>query len=254
MDTQAATSVPTGGTPDDASPSRPGRFDLGVRIGIGVVAGILIVLAFRSPIWRSSLDAPQYPGGLELIAYGDRVEGDVREISALNHYVGMRGFDIADFPEMKLWGPTILACLAAVVVSTIYGKRLAGRLARLFIWGVPFGILAVIQLRLYQYGHDLTTDPRPALAIEPFTPKVVGPTKVLNFTNWAMPGLAVFLLLGAAALLSFGPGLRRSAGRVAHWLDQPVGGEKPDDTALTGGESPEIDQETTADQQATGES
>jgi copper chaperone NosL len=226
MDARTTASTPLGEASGDGSPPRPGRLDLAVRIGVGVVAAVLIALAFWAPIWGSSLDAPQYPGGLELIAYGGRVEGDVREISALNHYVGMRGFDVADFPEMKLWGPTILACLAAVVVSTIYGKRLVGRLARLFVWSVPFGILALIQLRLYQYGHDLTTDPRPALTIEPFTPKVVGPTKVLNFTNWAMPGLAIFFLLGAAALLSFGPGLRHTVGQVAHWLDQPMGGEE----------------------------
>ena len=224
MGTQAATPTPTdrAGAPSE----RAERRDLVIRIVVGVAAAVLIVLAWKAPIWRSSLDAPQYPGGLALVAYGDRVEGDTREISALNHYVGMKSFDIADFPEMKLWTPTIFAALGAVVVSVIYGKRWPGRAARIAIWLIPIGILLVIQFRLYQYGHDLVTDPRPALKLDPFTPKVIGSTEVLNFTNRALPGLSILLLLGAAALLSFGPAVPGAVGRLGRWLNQPVGGGK----------------------------
>lgn len=193
------------------------------RAALGVVAAALVAAAYRAPLWTSTLHAPQYPQGLRVIVYGDRVGGDVREVSALNHYVGMRPYDIDAFPEVKLWGPTILAALVAVGISQAFDRRWPGRLARLFLWAVPIGVLVDIQWRLYGFGHDLVTDPRPALPLEPFTPWVIGPTRVLNFTNTAWPGRGVLLLSGAAALLSFGPGLGRAFRRLARWLDQPVG-------------------------------
>ncbi len=193
------------------------------RVVLGVVAAVLVALAYRSPLWTSTLHAPQYPQGLRVIVYGDRVAGDVEEVSALNHYVGMKPYDIDRFPEVKLWAPTVAAALLAVGVSQVGGRRWPGRLARLFLWAVPIGVLADIQWRLYGFGHDLVTDPRPALPLEPFTPRVVGPTRVLNFTNTAWPGRGVLLLLAAAALLSFGPGLGRALRRLGRWLDQPVG-------------------------------
>lgn len=214
--------------PEDASEARPSRLASGRgsvvgRIALGVVAATLVALAYRAPLWTSTLRAPQYPEGLRLVVYAHRVEGDVREIGALNHYVGMRPFAIDRFPEVKLWGPVILAALGAVVVSQVFERRWPGRLARLLLWGVPLGVLADIQWRLHGYGHDLVTDPRPALPLDPFTPWVIGPTEVMNFTNVAWPGRGVLLLFAAAALLSFGPGLGRGLRRLGRWLDQPVG-------------------------------
>ena len=205
----------------DTGPHRP-EPGLAARVAAGVAAAVLLVLAIARPVWEARLTAPQYPGGLTLSAYGDRVEGDTREITELNHYVGMRPYDPADLPEMKLWVPTLVAAIGAVVVSTVFGRRLWGRLARLFVWLLPLGIVAVIQVRLYQYGHDLTTDPRPALHLDPFTPWVVGKTHVLNFTTIAFPGGALWLILLAAAVLSFGPGLPETARRIARWMRMPV--------------------------------
>jgi len=206
------------------APHRP-EPGLAARVIAGVAAALLLVLAIPRPVWEARLTAPQYPGGLSLSAYGDRVEGDIEEITALNHYVGMRPYDPDDLPEMQLWVPTVIAAIGAAVVSTIFGRRIWGRLARLFVWSIPFAILAVIQGRLYQYGHDLTTDPRPALHLDPFTPWVVGKTHVINFTTSAFPGTAVLLILLAAAVLSFGPGLPETGGRIWRWMRTPVASE-----------------------------
>jgi hypothetical protein len=222
MDVRTATPAMEPDTGSGKAPHRP-EPGLVARLIAGVAAAILLLLAIPRPIWEARLTAPQYPDGLTLSAYGDRVEGDIAEITALNHYVGMRPYDPDDLPEMQLWIPTILAAIGAVVVSTIYGRRVWGRLARLFVWSIPIGILAVIQFRLYQYGHDLATEPRPAIDLDPFTPWVVGKTHVINFTTLAFPGTAVLLILLAAAVLSFGPGLPQTARRVARWMRTPVG-------------------------------
>src|ERR1044071_6267354 len=53
------------------------------------LAAVLLVASIFLPYWRLTLLAPQYPGGLRVEAYLDRLDGDVREIDGLNHYIGM---------------------------------------------------------------------------------------------------------------------------------------------------------------------
>ena len=172
---------------------------------LGILALALVGAAAVLPLWHSFLTAPQYPDGLEFVAYGTKVTGDLTEIDSLNHYVGMRPFRPDDLPEMALWPVGLGLAVLAVAVATLARHRLAGRLACFYLWSFPLGILAVIQIRLYQFGHDL--DPAAAFRMDGFTPLAVGPTTVWNFTAWSVPGLGVFSLLAAAALVTFGPGL-----------------------------------------------
>ncbi len=177
----------------------------GGRTVLGGLAGLFVGGAWFLPLWRATLQAPQYPGGLSMQAYGSKVTGDVAEIDTLNHYVGMRAFDPADIPEMGLWPLVLVVALVAVGVGISRRTGWASRLARLYLWLTPLGILAIIQFRLHQYGHDL--EPMAALRIDPFTPWVVGPTKVWNFTTWAHPDLGWASLVLAAAVVTFGPRL-----------------------------------------------
>jgi hypothetical protein len=173
------------------------------------------------PIWEARLSAPQYPDGLRITAYGDRVEGDLREINQLNHYVGMEAFDPSDVPETRLWPLAIAAALVGVIVGSALGRHVLARLARLGLWLVPVVALADIQFRLYQYGHSV--DPEAPIRLEPFIPFAVGPTKVLNFTTWAYPGAALRLLVAAALLVAVGPGLVLRARRWVGAAGDPPG-------------------------------
>lgn len=181
------------------------QFSLPARITSGVIAAIFVVIAYGMPIWVTKLRAPQYPAGLELSAYGNRVAGDVFEVDTLNHYIGMRPFRFDEVPEAKLWPVAIILALAAIAVSTIAGRGWLGRLSRLYLWLMPVGVLLNVQYRLYDYGHHL--DPGAALRLKPFTPLVIGPTKVWNFTAWSMPGTALIVIFAAGAVLTFGPRL-----------------------------------------------
>lgn len=181
----------------------------GLRIVLGLAAAALVILAWRLPVWQARLTAPQFPpplGPLRLTAYGHGVEGDVESVNQLNHYVGMQAFSNADAPEIALWGPVVLLALGAVALATLLPpQHPVARLAKIGLWLVPIGTLADIQFRLWQYGQSVQPDA--AIRVEPFTPLVVGPTKVLNFTTWAYPGEALWLIALAALLVTFGPGL-----------------------------------------------
>jgi len=214
--TQARASREPGST---ATPPATGSPSRALRIGFGVAAAILVLMAARLPIWEARLSAPQYPAGLSLSAGGFGVRGDIREVNELNHYVGMEAFSAADAPEISWWIPVIVLALLAVVVATVLPRRHPlARLARIGLWLVPIGALADVQWRLHQYGQGVSDDA--PIRLEPFTPLVIGPTHVLNFTTWAFPGGAVWCLLGAAFLISFGPGLAVWA--CERWETRPI--------------------------------
>ena len=189
------------------------------RIGIArIVAGVagiaLVLVAATLPIWQMRFLAPQYPAGLDVKAYGDSVVGDLSEITVLSHYIGMPRFDATGMPEMRLWPFVILLAVLGVIVATAVDRAWWRRLACTGLWLIPVGALADVQFRLWQMGHNL--DGSAPLIIDSFTPLVVGPTVVMNFTMWGIPGSALALIAAAAALVTFAPAiLRRIRRRVS---------------------------------------
>ena len=60
--------------------------------------GLLLIAVLFVPIWRIELNAPQYPEGLSMSIYANRIGGNVDIINGLNHYIGMRTIHDKDFP------------------------------------------------------------------------------------------------------------------------------------------------------------
>jgi copper chaperone NosL len=178
-----------------------------VRGASGLTAVALLLIAARSPIWRAQFTAPQYPDGLNVAAYGNSVKGDLGEISELSHYIGMPAFNFVGMPEMRLWPLVIVVAIAAALVAVVTRRRWLRRLACTGLWLVPIGALADVQYRLWQTGHNL--DPTSPIRVTPFTPRVVGPTTLMNFTISGYPGTALVLIAVAAALVTLAPVVAR---------------------------------------------
>src|SRR5690606_18677797 len=134
---------------------------------------VLLLAAFFVPLWEMTLVAPQYPGGLNLSAFGTRMEGDLQEINGLNHYIGVAAIEPDSVVELKLFPFVLFPAVFALAVIAFIGLRgwmrwaLAGA-----IWMFPVGMLVDLQYWLYTYGHDL--DPHAPMRVDGFTPKVVG--------------------------------------------------------------------------------
>ena len=182
-----------------------------VRIASGLSAVALLFLAARLPIWQGQFRAPQYPEGLDVVAYGNKVEGDLDEIAELSHYIGMPAFNFVGMPEMRLWPLVIVVAMVAAVLAVVTCRRWLRRLACAGLWLIPVGALADVQYRLWQTGHGL--DPMAAIRVPPFTPRVVGPTTVMNFTINGLPGMALVLIALAAALVTLAPVVARRMSR-----------------------------------------
>jgi len=157
-----------------------------------------VVAAVFLPLWKIRLLAPQYQEGLELFIYSHKIEAgnggqDLVEINRLNHYIGMKEIDEADFVEMN-WVPFALGFFALFTLRAMVFGRMAN-LVDLFVLFVYFGLFSMgsFYYRLYTYGHDL--DPMAPVTIEPFRPVMFGENQIANFTQWSYPQMGSHLLL-----------------------------------------------------------
>jgi copper chaperone NosL len=160
------------------------------------IAAILLVISIPRPWWRLKLNAPQYPQGLFVTAYVNKMAGDVAEIDGLNHYIGMRPLAEAAELERTLSvfgiGALALLILAAAFVHNRWAALLA--LPALFL---PVFFLADLQFWLANFGMNL--DPTAALSssVDPFIPPVLWEGKIAQFST--VPRLLSGFWLAAAA-------------------------------------------------------
>ena len=83
-------------------------------------SGALLVLSLFYPIWRIELDAPQYPEGLTLTIFANKIGGQLDIINGLNHYIGMKTIHANEFIEFAVLPYVIsayaLACLVVIAI------------------------------------------------------------------------------------------------------------------------------------------
>ncbi len=120
-----------------------------------ILAGICILLAIVFPIWRIELDAPQYPEGLALHIYANKMGGDVDIVNGLNHYIGMKTIHAEEFIEFTVL-PYIIGFFGLWALFSAYKKSKTSVLILLICFGL-FGVLAMYDFWRweYEYGHNL---------------------------------------------------------------------------------------------------
>jgi hypothetical protein len=169
-----------------------------------VLALLPLVWGATERLWRVHFLAPQYPRGLELSIYAYSIEGgnsgaDLSEINTLNHYVGMRALDPAEFADLDFL-PFAIGALAllALRVAAIGDVRSLVDLAVLTGYLGIFGLGRFVYM-LYTYGHHL--DPKAPIRMEGFMPPVWGTREIANFTVASFPSLGTLLISVFGALV-----------------------------------------------------
>jgi copper chaperone NosL len=164
-----------------------------------VIAALLIVASMFFPWWRMEFFAPQYPEGLNIIVYPDRLEGEIANINALNHYIGMAEFGEENFPELQflpylIGGLALLVLIGAIIRKKGYLYFLIG----LFIVGGTVGVWDLYRA-LKQFGTNL--DPMAPIDMDPFVPPIVGENIIANFTTYSILGTGTYFVIAAFILL-----------------------------------------------------
>jgi len=174
------------------------------------LARIALLVSIFLPYWHMELIAPQYPEGLGVTAYVNRLEGNVREIDSLNHYIGMRPLGEAAKLERSLSIVALIALVLLVEGATYIHTRWAALVAIPAIL-FPAIFLGDLYYWLNDFGQNL--DPKAALSssIQPFTPPILGTGMVGQFETRAAMGLGLQLAIAASVLAVIGLYLHRRA-------------------------------------------
>lgn len=170
-----------------------------------VIRALLVVLllaAFLLPLWRISMEAPQYPAGLSMDIYPHKVVGghgdtDIAEINILNHYIGMRKIDRASLTDLG-WMPFAIGGLAIFTlrVAVVGNVRSLVDLAVITGYVCIFAFSRFVYM-LYTYGHHL--DPDAPVKVPGFTPALFGTKHIANFTTHSYPQAGAFAVASFAA-------------------------------------------------------
>lgn len=176
---------------------------------LGLAALILLVSMFF-PYWKMTLLAPQYPGGLEVEVYVNRLTGDVDEIDGLNHYIGMRPLEEAAQLERSV-SVVAISILALLLVAAIFIHTKWAALMALPAVLMPYLFLADMYFWMRNFGLNL--DPRAPLsgAIDPFVPPIWGEGVVGQFKTIASFQIGIYMAFLAGFLIIAGLYLHRRA-------------------------------------------
>ncbi len=192
---------------------------------IVLIISLALIVSYFVPMWYIDLDAPQYPEGLGMKIWLNKMSGDLNTINGLNHYIGMKKIYPDAIPELKIMPYLIgLLIVGGFVVFFARKKWLYTSWAAFF---VIIGIVGLVDFYLweYDYGHNL--DPHAAIKVPGmnYQPPVLGSKQLLNFTAYSYPDIGGVIIMGSAILALLFVFVEMKKKIQAHPLPLPLRGE-----------------------------
>ena len=164
------------------------------------LSALLLVSAYFVPLWQILMWAPQYPEGLGMKIWINNITGDVKIISALNHYIGMRHIEVSMFPEFRYMIYIVGFVIAFGLAASIVNRRYMLVTFVLILIGCGIGALVDFYLWGYDYGHNL--DPTAAIIVPgmAYQPPLIGTKQLLNFTAFSGPDIGGWIFIASGLL------------------------------------------------------
>lgn len=175
-----------------------------------MIASLSLGLLFLFPMWKIYLKAPQYPEGLEMHIWVNKIAGDtegaIQNFNILNHYIGMEPIHADSFAELKIMPYIVIFFIVTGIVVALLGKRkLVLSWTVLLMIGGAIGI-GDFYLWLVKFGTNL--DPTAPIKVPGMTyvPPLFGNKTLLNFEALSLPAwgsFGIFLAILLSALVYF---------------------------------------------------
>ena len=173
---------------------------------ITILTGVFcagMVLVYFVPMWDINLEAPQYPEGLGMKIWINKLSGDIPTINGLNHYIGMQKIEEDSIPELR-YMPVFLGLIIGLgFLSVVLRKRWF-----YYSWVGLFAVLGIVAgWDFYQWEYDYGHNLNPTAAIKvpgmSYQPPLIGSKQLLNFTAHSYPDLGgqIILFVGMAVVL-----------------------------------------------------
>ena len=168
-----------------------------------ILSGISLFTILFFPMWQIQLSAPQYPEGLVMLIYPNKIGGNVDIINGLNHYIGMKTIHAGDFFEFTILPYIICFFSVLFIIAGIIGKRKL--INGSFILFVCFGIIAMADFWKweYNYGHNLNPDAAIIVPGMSYQPPLIGFKQLLNFGAYSIPDTGGWIFVGVGIILLF---------------------------------------------------
>ncbi len=166
---------------------------------------VLLIPLYFLPIWKIDLDAPQFPEGISMHIYINKIGGSdpytLENVNILNHYIGMREINPDDIPEL-IYMPYILGFLILFGLATL----LANKKWMLYTWIGLLIIAAVVAfydfyMWEYDYGHNLNPEAPIKIPGMAYQPPLIGKKNMLNITAYSLPHTGGWFLIGSIFLI-----------------------------------------------------
>ena len=153
----------------------------------------MALLSMMLPLWALSFNT----SGLghewkTIVVYGTGVvQGPIDEVNKANQFVGLQVLIPANIIALKLV-PLIYVLAAAFII--LNGWWLSFKKAALLYLVLLVSVPLSIQYWLYGFGHNLSSEA--PIALDPFTPYVIGSYEVATYMIFSYLHLGYFLLIG----------------------------------------------------------
>ena len=166
-----------------------------------VFGALMMVVTYYVPLWQILMWAPQYPEGLEMKIWINTLSGDVKIISALNHYIGMKTIEVSMFPEFQYMIYLVGFILGFGLLTALINKRIMLWVYSILI--VATGIAALVDFYLwgYDYGHNLNPHAPIVVPGMAYQPPLIGTKQLLNFTAFSGPDIGGWIFMASGVLV-----------------------------------------------------
>lgn len=171
-----------------------------------ISAALSLLMLFAFPMWKIILYAPQYPDGVEMHIWINKIGGStpatLQNINILNHYVGMKYIEPDDIPELQYFQYIMMGMIVLGLLAAILNRK------SLFLaWTVLLVVLCLVGLYdfylwEYDYGHNLSDTAPIKIEGASFQPPLIGRKDILNFIAVSLPHIAGYFV-GLSILLGF---------------------------------------------------
>ena len=165
-------------------------------------AALMMVVTYYVPLWQILMWAPQYPEGLEMKIWINTLSGDVKIISALNHYIGMKTIEVSMFPEFQYMIYLVGFILCVGLLTALINKRFMLWVYSTLIGATGIAALVDFYLWGYDYGHNLNPHAPIVVPGMAYQPPLIGTKQLLNFTAFSGPDIGgwIFMVSGVLAI------------------------------------------------------
>ncbi|MBI1766962.1 MAG: hypothetical protein HYR67_01145 [Bacteroidetes bacterium] len=164
---------------------------------------VALASAFFTPLWQILMWAPQYPEGLEMKIWINNLTGNVKIISALNHYIGMRTIEVSMFPEFKYMIYIVGVIISIGLITALINKRWTLLMFFISLGAAGLGALIDFYMWGYDYGHNLNPDAPIKVPGMTYQPPLIGTKQLLNFTAFSGPDIGGWIFIAVAWIIFF---------------------------------------------------